>query len=118
MKHSDWLGWTKSFAIVASLLQAVMMSLMPGLAALAEPQQAIAMHGRPLHDPGFTAFASVNPDAPKGGRLVQGVQGTFDSVNPFIIKGIPAAGVRDNVTESLLTRGIDEPFTLYALIAE
>ena len=83
-----------------------------------EPQHAIAMHGAPKHAAGFAHFSSVNPDAPKGGRLVQGIQGTFDSVNPFIIKGVPVAGVRDNVTESLLGRGLDEPFTLYGLIAE
>ena len=83
-----------------------------------EPVHALAMHGAPIHAAGFKSFASVNPDAPKGGRFVQGLQGSFDSLNPFIIKGVPAAGIRDNVTESLLARGLDEPFTLYGLIAE
>ena len=38
--------------------------------------------------PDFTHFPYVNPTAPKGGRLVQGVLGTFDSLNPFIVKGL------------------------------
>jgi peptide/nickel transport system substrate-binding protein len=80
-------------------------------------RHAIAMHGEPLHGPGFAHFAAVDPAAPKGGRLAQGVLGTFDSLNPFIVLGVPAAGVRDLVSESLLTRGLDEPFTLYGLLA-
>jgi len=76
------------------------------------------MHGVPKFAPGFSSFASVNPDAPKGGRLVQGTLGSFDSTNPFIIMGVPVAGVRENVTESLLARSPDEPFTLYGLLAE
>ena len=100
-----------------ALAMAVAVSGMTGVQA-GEPQHAIAMHGEAKYPAGFAHFASVNPEAPKGGRLVQGIQGTFDSLNPFIIKGVPVAGVRDNVTESLLGRGLDEPFTLYGLIAE
>ncbi len=81
-------------------------------------RHAIAMHGEPKHPAGFQHFDAVAPDAAKGGRLAQGVLGTFDSLNPYIIKGLPAAGVRDLVTESLLARGLDEPFTLYGLLAE
>jgi peptide/nickel transport system substrate-binding protein len=83
-----------------------------------EPAGAIAMQGEPALRPGFTAFPYVNPDAPKGGRLVQGVLGTFDSLNPFIIKGQAAILLRGYVIESLLTRSYDEPFTLYGLLAE
>src|SRR5689334_19222505 len=46
-----------------------------------EPKHAIAMHGEPAMPPGFSAMPYVNPDAPKGGRLTQGVLGTFDSLN-------------------------------------
>ena len=68
--------------------------------------------------PDFDHFPYANPDAPKGGRLVQGVLGTFDSLNPFIVKGLAAAvGVRGYVVESLMARGYDEPFTLYGLLA-
>lgn len=87
-------------------------------ASVAEPSHAIAMHGTPLHGDDFTHFGYVDPDAPKGGSLTLGVVGNFDSLNPFIVQGVPAAGLRDFVFESLMTRGLDEPFTLYGLLAE
>ena len=65
----------------------------------------------------FAAAPYVNPDAPKGGRLVQGVLGTFDSLNPLIVKGLAVQGTRGYVIESLMARGYDEPFTLYGLLA-
>ena len=81
-------------------------------------QHAIAMHGEPKLPEGFTHFPYVNPDAPKGGRLTLGELGTFDSLNPFIVRGVAPAGLRGLVYESLLARSADEPFTLYAHIAE
>lgn len=81
------------------------------------PQHALAMHGHPAWPASFTHPTYARPDAPKGGRLVQGLLGTFDSLNPFIIKGLPAQSLRGYVYESLLARGYDEPFTLYALLA-
>jgi peptide/nickel transport system substrate-binding protein len=54
----------------------------------AEPSYAIAMHGAPALPAGFTHMPYANPDAPKGGRLVQGVLGTFDSLNPLIVRGL------------------------------
>ena len=86
--------------------------------AAGEPVHALAMHGAPKHPPGFSHFPYVNPDAPRGGRLVLGQQGTFDSLNPFVVKGRAAAALRSYVYESLLARSGDEPFTLYGLIAE
>jgi peptide/nickel transport system substrate-binding protein len=79
---------------------------------------AIAMHGEPALAPGFAAFRYANPDAPKGGRLVQGVLGSFDSLNPFIVKGLALPQLRGLVFESLMARGYDEPFTLYGLLAQ
>jgi peptide/nickel transport system substrate-binding protein len=86
--------------------------------AAAEPVHAIAMHGAPKHPLGFRHFPYVNPEAPKGGRLVLGTLGTFDSLNAFIIKGVTPGNIREYVYESLMTRGGDEPFTLYGLVAE
>jgi peptide/nickel transport system substrate-binding protein len=88
-----------------------------GAADAAEARHGIAMHGEPALPEGFTRLPYVDPDAPKGGRLVQGVLGTFDSLNPFIVKGIAPASIRGYVVESLMARGYDEPFTLYGLIA-
>jgi peptide/nickel transport system substrate-binding protein len=97
------------------------------LAAQAEPRHAIAMHGEPALPDGFSHFAYVNASAPKGGRMVQGVLGTFDSLNPFIVRGLPPQAWRaplippnalsGTVIESLMVRGYDEPFTLYGLLA-
>jgi peptide/nickel transport system substrate-binding protein len=75
------------------------------------------MHGEPAHPQGFPHFRYVNPTAPKGGRLTHGMIGTFDSLNPFIVKGLPLQEIRGYVVESLMVRGYDEPFTLYGLIA-
>jgi peptide/nickel transport system substrate-binding protein len=79
---------------------------------------AIAMHGDPKHPAGFANFPYTNPEAPKGGRLLLGTLGTFDSLNPFIVKGVTPPNLRDYVYESLMTRSGDEPFSLYGLIAE
>ncbi|MCP4184026.1 MAG: ABC transporter substrate-binding protein [Hyphomicrobiales bacterium] len=84
---------------------------------------AISMHGKPALPADYDHFPYVNPDAPKGGTMRYGVFGTFDSLNPFIIKGVAARGVWDfyagyNVFESLLHRNRDEPFSLYGLLAE
>ena len=79
---------------------------------------AIAMHGEPAWGADFQFPSYANPAARKGGQLVQGVLGTFDSLNPFIVKGLPAANIRGYVVESLLARGYDEPFTLYGLLAD
>ena len=85
--------------------------------ALAETTYAIAMHGAPAMAADFSALPYANPDAPQGGRLVQGVLGTFDNLNPFIVQGVAALGIRGNVIESLMARGYDEPFTLYGQLA-
>jgi peptide/nickel transport system substrate-binding protein len=78
---------------------------------------AIAMHGAPALPADFAAVPYANPDAPKGGRLIEGVLGTFDSLNPLIVQGLPVQTVRGYVIESLMARGFDEPFTLYGLLA-
>ncbi|MBR0817916.1 extracellular solute-binding protein [Bradyrhizobium liaoningense] len=83
----------------------------------AEEAHAIAMHGKPAMPADFTHMPYANPDAPKGGRLTWGILGTFDSLNPFIVKGLAVQPVRNYVVESLLARGNDEPFTLYGLLA-
>jgi peptide/nickel transport system substrate-binding protein len=78
---------------------------------------AIAMHGAPALPADFTHMPYANPDAPKGGRLVQGILGTFDSLNPLIVRGVAVQQMRGLVIESLMARGNDEAFTLYGLLA-
>jgi peptide/nickel transport system substrate-binding protein len=94
----------------------------PHRAAAAE-SYALAMHGAPALPADFSHMPYANPDAPKGGRLVQGILGTFDSLNPMIVRGIAvqpivaAQQMRGLVVESLMARGNDEAFTLYGLLA-
>ncbi|MGQ3357101.1 MAG: extracellular solute-binding protein [Phreatobacter sp.] len=80
-------------------------------------RQALAMHGEPASAPDLAHRRYVNPDAPKGGRIVLGVQGTFDTLNPFVVRGLPVPGARQYLYETLLARSYDEPFTLYPQIA-
>ncbi|MFV0513184.1 MAG: extracellular solute-binding protein [Jhaorihella sp.] len=86
--------------------------------ALADPAHAIAMYGEPVLPPDFVSLPYANADAPKGGRIVFGNTGGFDSLNPFIQKGTPPWQWRFLGYESLMDRSWDEPFTLYGLLAE
>lgn len=78
----------------------------------------IAMHGEPDLPADFTHFPYVNPDAPKGGRFTRALQGTFDSLNTYIVRGVAPDAVPNFVLEPLMARSLDEPFTLYPLLAE
>ena len=78
---------------------------------------AIALHGEPALPAGFRSFPYANPDAPKGGRLRLDATGTFDSLNDFINKGVPADGL-GRLYDTLTTASEDEPFTRYGLLAE
>lgn len=77
----------------------------------------LAMHGQPKYPDTFQHLDYVNPDAPKGGQVIQSFPGTFDSLNPFAIKGTAAQGL-SLYYDRLMQRVWDEPFTLYPLIAE
>jgi peptide/nickel transport system substrate-binding protein len=101
------------------LALAAALAFTPGMGSLAaEESYGIAMHGKPALTTGFSHMPYANPDAPKGGRLTWGVLGTFDSLNPLIVKGLAVQQVRTYVLESLMARGNDEPFTLYGLLAK
>ncbi|SFM23443.1 peptide/nickel transport system substrate-binding protein [Shimia aestuarii] len=76
------------------------------------------MYGDPALPPGFAALPHANPDAPKGGRIVTGNTGGFDSLNPFLRKGTSPWQLRFFSYESLMGRNWDEPFALYGLLAE
>jgi microcin C transport system substrate-binding protein len=78
---------------------------------------ALSLVGEPRYGPDFKHFAWVNPDAPKGGRVRQMKFGTFDSLNPYSIKGSPVGEVR-LVYDSLMMSSPDEASTSYGLVAE
>ena len=98
------------------------LSLQP---ALSEPKHAIAMQGEPALPADYTHFNYVNPDAPKGGSITYCVVGSFDNLNPFILKSLrtTARGMIDTifgnlVFEPLMQRNYDEAFSLYGLLAD
>lgn len=93
-------------------------SMLFGSLAQAEPQYAISMYGSPALPPDFVSLPYANPNAPKGGVLKMGVVGTYDSLNPHIVKGSAPWQLRFLANETLMGRSWDEPFTLYGLIAE
>ena len=76
------------------------------------------MYGTPELPEGYVALPYANPDAPQGGRIVFGVGGTFDSLNPWIVKGRAPWSIRTHMYETLMGRNYDEPFSLYGLLAE
>ena len=95
------------------------------------PVHGYALHGSPKYPEDFKYFDYIEPSAPKGGKLIVHTPGaTFDSLNPFILKGTPASGlfrlhqndllpaIAPVISESLLINSLDEPFTMYGLIAK
>lgn len=88
------------------------------ISANAAPQHGIAMYGEPALPAGYTKLPYANANAPKGGKLIFGSSGSFDSLNPWIVKGRAPWALRSLIFEPLLGRNWDEPFSLYGLLAE
>lgn len=104
-----------------SLALAALLAL--AAAAGAQPSHGLSMHGKPALPADFDHFPYANPEAPKGGVINYALQGTFDSLNPFIVQGQGASGIVDlqrgyNVFDSLMQRSADEPFSMYPLLAK
>ncbi len=78
---------------------------------------ALSLIGEPKYGPDFKHFGWVNPDAPKGGRVRQWFLGTFDTLNPFPIKGNAAVGLQ-YIYDTLMMQSPDEASTSYGLVAE
>lgn len=97
----------------------VAQALAPSAATAQEPQprHAVAMHGEPALPADYTHFPYADPEAPRGGRMATALQGTFDGLNPFIVTGVAPDAAPKYVWESLMVRSLDEPFTLYGLVA-
>ena len=95
--------------------------LLAGSAAYSQnvsQNHALAMHGAPQLAPGFRHYNYASPNALQGRSLRQAQIGSFDSLNPFSIRGNAAKNIRERVFESLLDRHYDEPFALYGLLAK
>ena len=83
----------------------------------AAPQHALALYGTPKYPAGFSYFDYVNPNAPQKGEIKFGIVGSFDSFNPFILKGNAPDGILMTY-DTLMKNSDDEPFTQYGLIAD
>ena len=80
-------------------------------------RHGVSLFGELKYAPGFKHFDYVNPQAPKGGEVRYASIGTFDSLNPYIVKGQTAAGLA-LIYDTLLEPSLDEPGAEYGLIAE
>jgi peptide/nickel transport system substrate-binding protein len=102
------------------ILLSVLLVVLLGASARAggdTPRHGLAMHGDLALGADFDHLPYANPDAPKGGRLVVGLQGTFDSLNPLVVLGVAPDAVPRYVLQSLMARSLDEPFSVYGLVA-
>ncbi|MCB1734879.1 MAG: ABC transporter substrate-binding protein [Gammaproteobacteria bacterium] len=102
---------------IASVLFCTSLIVSPVQAQEVTPQYGIAMHGDLKYRVDFQHFDYVNPDAPKGGDVHLADIGTFDSLNPYILKGEPPTGI-GLLFDTLTAKSDDEAFSEYGLIAE
>lgn len=116
---------TLSFPCISAILRLLGAAAAAGLtvaamplASAAAPAHGIAMVGEPALPQGFAHLPYANPEAPEGGTIRLAASGGFDSLKPWVLKGTAAEGVAALVAETLMYRSLDEPFTLYGLLAE
>lgn len=107
---------------VFSSLMAATLILVTGFQSLsAAPQHALTVYGEaPRYPADFKHFDFVNPDAPKGGSMRRSAQeiGQFDHIMPYIDKGTGVSQVNGLLYSPLAFKSLDEPYTVYGLIAE
>ena len=103
----------RTLVVAASLLLASTLTIASNVIT----SHGIAMHGDMKYANDFTHFEYTNPDAPKGGAVTLAAYGTFDSFNPDIVKG-DAATYLNLTYDTLMVSAMDEPFTVYGLVAE
>jgi len=113
--------WSMSLLPIAAFL------IIACLALLAAPRHVrseeiswrhgLSLHGDLKYDPDFAHFEYVNRDAPKGGEMRLAGIGTFDSLNPFILRGTAPSGM-GMTFDTLTVQSLDEPFSEYGLVAK
>ncbi len=96
-------------------LALVSLFFIPQIVAIAAP--SIGLGYTPKYPANFKHFDYVNPDAPKGGKIILPGFGNFDSFNPYILKGVSVEGLGDLIFETLMVQSTDEPYSLYGHIA-
>ena len=107
--------------VFPSLFLAAALLLTGAAGVSAAPQHALTVYGEPAKYPeGFSHFAYANPQAPKGGTLRRSAIeiGQFDHVLPYIDKGIGVSQIDGMLYSPLAQRSLDEPYTVYGLVAQ
>jgi microcin C transport system substrate-binding protein len=104
----------RRISAIAALGFAVPLAL---AAVAAVGDYGVSLFGNLKYGSGFTHFDYADPQAPKGGSLALSAIGTFDTLNPFVIKGVPAAGL-SRTFDTLTSVAEDEPGSAYGLVAD
>jgi microcin C transport system substrate-binding protein len=109
----------KTFAVLLAVLLSVGALPAPSPAAdvTVRPAHGLSMYGDLKYGPGFTHFEYASPRAPKGGTVKLSAIGTYDTLNPFTLRGVAAAGL-GQVFDTLMSGSGDEAFSYYGLVAE
>ena len=109
------------FSTVLSALSVIFLIFTLMTPALAQDEtlksHGFSVFGELKYGPDFTNFDYTNPDAPKGGLATIGGFGSFDSLHPFILKGVSAAGL-GGLFDTLLVSSGDEHASAYGLLAK
>ncbi|AHF67946.1 MULTISPECIES: extracellular solute-binding protein [Pseudomonas] len=108
-------------SVFLPLLTALLVLITGFQQVLAAPQHALTVYGEPPRYPaGFQHFDYVNPEAPKGGSMRRSATdiGQFDHLIPYIDKGIGVTQISGMLYSPLAVKSLDEPYTVYGLIAQ
>ena len=116
-ERSSALRLTAALLVLAVALALAQVVGVQGADPRATTGHGLSIHGDLKYGPGFKHFEYANPDAPKGGDVRLPAIGTFDNLNPFILKGVAAAGL-GQLFDTLTLASSDEPSSEYGLIAE
>src|SRR5881397_2292900 len=95
----------------------LVLSLIAIAALAAAGNNGLSLFGELKYGPDFKNFDYVNPNAPHGGMMKLSAIGTYDTLNPYVVKGVPAAGI-GGVFDTLAVASEDEPGSEYGLVAE
>ena len=88
------------------------------LASPVSSDYSTAIGYMPKYSDNFSNFDYVYPNAEKGGLIKLSAFGTFESLNPFLLKSLAPVGMNDLIFETLMERSLDEPSSSYGHIAE
>src|SRR5437016_14430403 len=109
--------WRKVMRRAPVIFAGLVFSFLVATASQAAATHGMSLYGDLKYGPDFKHFDYVNPNAPSGGTMRYAAIGTFDTLNPFVTKGIPAAGI-GGTFDTLTVRSEDEPSSEYGLVAE